>query len=62
MLSVITLLFILSDLIGKAKITLNNTQNIFPIIIWDKVIICIADYNDTIAILLNLVHEALDFD
>jgi hypothetical protein len=64
MLSVIILLFILSDTIGKAKITLYNTQNIFPIIIWDKVIIfhCIADYNDTIAFLLNLVREALDFD
>ena len=64
MLSVIILLLILSDIIGKAKITLYNTQNIFPIINWDKVIIfhCIADYNDTIAILLNLVREALDFD
>ncbi len=67
MLSVIILLLILSDLIGKAKITLNNsnTQNILPIIILIKLSALTVLQIKMIFLmrtsLLNQFHEALNY-
>ncbi len=66
MLSVICNIIIhLSDLIGKAKITLYNTQNIFPIIILLKLsavtVLQIKIIFLMITILLYQFHEALNY-